>query len=432
MKIMLAAACLAAFPVAALAQQPPAPALLQANAAKQIGPSWSPTQFRIVAKQFNQNPLKPSFLVRFQLDATSPAALYAPNGDKLGPAEILVPTVAAKTARTFYGTEDLTYVAGAWSGPTTIENPADKLGKPLDFYTVPTLVLGSDPYKAAVARETAFSLDQRKALFQKKLDALETADAAKVAGIEKSFGAGLQGVNTAFTAQLTQQQAALSAQLAAMLAKSRQALGEQQKAVEAAWTDVIAQQHDALAKLKLGLQNTQQAVAAKIKLAQATIDSQKQLIALQQQALANNAEIASLKSKLAAKAKAQLASFEGTWSGSLRCAGARNPWGVHASEIALTLPKETGGRLGGQLTVTAGDLTPQNGYLTLPLHQPVPASLQIMNADGSGPVRLNILTAGTTVPEKRFLNFAVQVEPSGSLSGHLTDVSPACSVTFTR
>ena len=126
-------------------------------------------------------------------------------------------------------------------------------------------------------------------------------------------------MTSAFTDKLTQQQAALTAQLATLLTRSRQALADQEKAVEKAWADVIAQQHDALAKLQLGLQTTQQAVAAKIKLAQAAIDSQKQLIALQQQALANNATIASLKTKLAAKEKAQPLSFQGTWSGTLRC-----------------------------------------------------------------------------------------------------------------
>ncbi|MDE2581642.1 MAG: hypothetical protein KGL52_08405 [Rhodospirillales bacterium] len=432
MKALLTAILLAAVPAAALAQQAPAPALLQASAAKQIGSFWSPVQFRVVAKQFTQNPLKPSFVVRFQMDATNPAALYVLDGNKVGPAAVLAMTVPAKTTRTFYGTEDLTYSAGAWTGPTTIENPAAKLGKPIDFYTVPTLVLGSGQYKSAVAQQMAFSLDQRKAQFQKQLDALEKADAAKVAAIEQSFGAGLQGVNSAFTDKLTQQQAALTARLATLLTKSRQALAEQEKAVEKAWADVIAQQHDALAKLDLGLQTTQQAVAAKIKLAQATIDSQKQLIALQQQALADNATIASLKSKLAEKAKAQLVAFEGTWTGALRCDAKQNPWGVHASEITLALPKQTGGMLSGQMTVTAGDLTPQGGWRTLPINKPIQASLQITNMSGNGPLRLSVLTAGTTVPEKRFLNFAVQLEPSGSLSGHLTDVSPACSVIFSR
>ena len=95
---------------------------------------------------------KPSFIVRFRMDATNPAALYAPNGNMVGPEQVLVMTVPAKTTRTFYGTEDLAYSAGAWPGPTTLENPADKLGKPIVFYTVPTPVLGSDQYKTAVAQ----------------------------------------------------------------------------------------------------------------------------------------------------------------------------------------------------------------------------------------------------------------------------------------
>lgn len=43
MKILPTAACLTVFPVAALAQQPPAQSLLQANAASRNGSFWSPT-----------------------------------------------------------------------------------------------------------------------------------------------------------------------------------------------------------------------------------------------------------------------------------------------------------------------------------------------------------------------------------------------------
>ncbi len=58
--------------------------ILQANVTKQIGSFRSPTQFRIVGKQIDQNPLKPGFVVRFQMDATNRAALYVPDGNKIG------------------------------------------------------------------------------------------------------------------------------------------------------------------------------------------------------------------------------------------------------------------------------------------------------------------------------------------------------------
>ena len=430
MKIVLIAACLAVAPVMALAQQAPTPELLQANVVKEIGPYWSPTQLRIVAKQFDQNPLKPSFVVRFQMDAANPAALYAPNGDKVGPEQVLVMTVPAKTPRTFYGTEDLTYSAGAWSGPTAIENPADKLGEPIDFYTVPTVVLGSDQYKQAVAQQTTFSLDQRKAQLQKQLDALQQTDAAKVADIETSFGTSLQSVNAAFTSQLKQQQTALTAELGGLLDQSRQALADQQKTVEQAWADLITQQQDALAQMKLGLQTTQKAVAAKIQLAQATIDSQKQLIALQQQALANNATIASLKSQLAEKERAQLASFIGTWAGTMRCTK-NNPWNIHATEMELTLSKQDGGMLSGQMTVIGGDSGINNGWGLMDL-KPIPASLQIVNVNDQGPFQLNILTDGKTQPDMHFLNFEVQLDPSGALKGSVVHAPQDCSVIFSR
>ncbi len=372
MRVILMAACLAALPVTAMAQQAPTPAQLQANATKKIGPYWSSTAFQIVSKAFKQDPLKPAFVARFQIDATNPAALYVPNGDKVGPEEVLVMTVPAKTARAFYGTVDLTYSAGSWAGPTTIENPANKLGKPIEFYTVPTLVLGSDQYKQAVAQQTAFSINERKAQFQKQLDALQQTDAAKVADIEKSFGTSLQNVNTSFANQLKQQQTALTAELGGLLNKSRQALADQQKKVEQAWADLITQQQDEVVKVHLGLQTTRQAVEAKIQLAQATVDKQKQLVALQQQALANNATIASLKTKLAEKEKAQLVSFEGTWGGTLRCDKKNNPWRIYATEMELTLSKQIGGMLSGQMTVTDGDTGANSGYGRMELEQADP------------------------------------------------------------
>jgi hypothetical protein len=430
MKRLLPALCLLAFPVAALAQQAPPQTLLEANVGSAIGPFWSPTQFQIVAKQFDQNPLKPSFVLRFQMEATNPAALYAPNGDRIGPAQVLVLTVPAKTTRTFYGTENLAYAAGAWSGPTVIENPAGKLGKPVDLYTVPTLVLGSTQYKDAVAAETSFSLDARKAAFQKQLDALEAADTDKAAAIAQSFAAGLQSLNSSFTEKLTAQQAALTGELGTMLTASRQALADQQKKVQESWTALIAKQHDALAGLSLGLEQTQQAVAAKIKLAQATLDSQKQLIALQQQALANNDQIDALKSKLAQKLAAQLTSFEGTWAGSMRCSK-DNPWGIRATQVDMTLPKQIGGMLSGAMTVTGGDLGQNNGWGVMTLNTPIPATLQIINPNEPGPLQLNILTAGKTHPDKVFLNFELTLDPSGALKGIAVNHKD-CTVVFSR
>lgn len=474
MKVLVTTACMAVLPAIAMAQQAPSPAQLQANVTNKIGNFWSSEKFTIVATKAAQDPMKPTYTIRFEMDATNPAALYAPNGDKIGPQQIVVMTVPAKTARTFYGTEQLAYSAGNWTGTTDIENPADKLGKPLDFYTVPTLVLGSDQYKQALAQQTAFSLDQRKALFQKQLDALQatetaklddlqkafaaslkatedatsaqlsnqqtqiatlqTADAAKLSDIEKAFQAGLQKLNTEFGDKLKLQQAALTGELSAELSKSQQALADEQNKVEAARAGLISQQQDTLAKLKLGLQNTQDAVAAKIKLAQATLTSQNQLIALQKQVLANNLTIVSLKSKLAEKFKAQLVSFEGTWAGSLRCGGTGpSHWGIGATQMEMTLSKQAAGMLTGQLTVTGGDIG-TNYYGKMPENKPIPASLQIMNVDGKGAPQLNVLTTpiAKDATEKSFLNFEVQLDPAGTLKGDAVHWPKDCSVTFSR
>lgn len=374
MKILMAAVCLLALPTVAQALQPPTPAQLQENAAKDIGAYWSPTSFKIVAKQFNNNPLKPTFIARFQIAATNPKALYLPNGDKVGPEDVLVLTVPAKTARTFYGTVNLTYTVGAWAGSTKIENPASKLGKPLDLYTVPTLVLGSAQYKQAVGQLKVGLTTQQTVAAKIKL-ALATADSQK---------------------------------------------------------QLIALQEQIQAK--------QQAVAAPVKLAQATVDSQKQLISLQQQLLANDVTLTSLKTKLAEKQKVQLVSFEGTWSGTLRCkkipGGGLLNWGIFATEVDLMLSKQTGGMLKGQLIAVGGDLgNPRDLYGKagqLSEKKPIPATFQPVNDGDKKPLRMDILSAGRQPVEKTFMNFEVQLAPNGVLKGDLVHYPRRCSVVFSR
>jgi len=418
--------------------------------------------------------LKPTFVARFQIAASNPRALYVPNGQKVGPDEILIMTVPAKTARTFYGTADLTYSAGAWTGAIKIENPATKLGKPLDLYTVPTVVLGSDQYKQAEAQQTAFSLDARKEQFQKQLDALQqaetakldslqtafaaslkatadatsaqltkqqsqiatlqTSDAAKIADIEKTFEASLQKVNAEFAGRLKQQQTDLTGELSAELTKSQQALADEQKKVEAARAALITQQQDALAKLKLGLQSTQDAVAAKIKLAQATVDAQNQLIALQKQVLANNVTLVSLKSKLAERDQAQLASFEGTWGGTLQCdKKAGNPYGVYATQMQLVLKKQVGGMLTGQLIPTGGDNGYGHGHGYMDMNTAIPASLQIVIPNDQGGPKVTITSNGRSDTDAHFLNFDAQLDAAGKLKGSVIHVDPKdCTVIFSR
>lgn len=469
MKIMLTAACVAALPMTAPAQQAPTPEQLQATAVKDIGPYWNSTGFQIVSRAFQPDPLKPAFVARFQITATNPEALYVPNGDKVGPEEVLVMTLPAKTARTFYGTMNLAYSAGSWSGPVNIENPASKLGAPLDDYKVPTVVMGSDQYKQAVAQQTAFSIDARKARFQKQLDALEQTETARLAGleasfeaslkaladsfagqvkqeqtqidtlqtsdnsrlatIEKTFETGLQNLNASFTDKLTRQQSALTDELAGLLAKSRQALVDQQKMVEKSWADVVARQEAVLAKLTPGLQATQDAVDAKIKLAQATVDGQKQLLDLQKQVIANTAAIATQKARIAEMEKARLESFMGSWGVNIQCdKKVVQQWGIHTTEARLVLAKQDGGLLDGTIAVIGGDLGTRNGVYPMVTDRQLKASLQVRNTSEKPPMLLAIASAGSNPTEKTFLNFVVQLNPAGVLSGKVIDYPDDCSV----
>lgn len=106
---------------------------------------WEATDLRVVAEAMVGTPVAPRAQIRFEVDASPSTDLYIPiDSEQLGPFLTIIASTPRGTLRTIYGTMDISYTAGKWTGPIIVENPVDGLGNPQDAFSVPTLILGSD------------------------------------------------------------------------------------------------------------------------------------------------------------------------------------------------------------------------------------------------------------------------------------------------
>lgn len=155
---------------------------------------WEIQEFRIVAQAMVGTPIEPRAQIRFEVDASPVGDLFMPSGvENLGPFITVIASTPDETIRTIFGTMDLNYAAGKWSGPVNVENPVDGLGKPQDAFSVPTLVLGSDrqvkvaeDLRSAAAAELRIALEKdRQRLMEQHADEIEAMKATQLAAISK-------------------------------------------------------------------------------------------------------------------------------------------------------------------------------------------------------------------------------------------------------
>ena len=129
------------------AQELPSADKLQTYAIEGIPGFWEISQFRIVASEKGSDPINPKGSIRFEADVISKNDLYVKSGEEIGPFIGAIKTLSLKESRTVYGTMQLSYRGGSWTAETNIENPLDNLGKPIDFFSSPTIELGSEKQK---------------------------------------------------------------------------------------------------------------------------------------------------------------------------------------------------------------------------------------------------------------------------------------------
>lgn len=141
---------------------------------------WDASDFRVVSSATGGDPVNPKALFRFEASVAPDADLYTQTGETLGPFVIVTQTYDQTNPRTLYGTMELSYHSGDWSGEPRVENPVQGLGIPLDVFTQPPLVQGTEEFSAALASFGADTVAKKKASLANEIDALEARHAAEL------------------------------------------------------------------------------------------------------------------------------------------------------------------------------------------------------------------------------------------------------------
>ncbi len=256
MRIVVFLAILA-WPFAAAAQDLPTRSELSDLVGGQLPSFWTLLEYRTVAEASTGDPISPKALVRFEADVAPAADLFAATGDSIGPFDIVLRTMPAQSRRTLFGTVELTYRAGKWSGAPKIENPIDGLGLPIDMFDRPTLELGSDRQAEVMAMIRDNAISAARAELSAKLQDLSTSQEARIAALTAEHDAELARLQREFDArraELERELVSATAEMDRTLASRKADLDRQLKDLEnrqqARLADARARYDAQLAELK--------------------------------------------------------------------------------------------------------------------------------------------------------------------------------------
>lgn len=146
MRTLIAVLSLATLPAGLSAQESPAELVSSDLIAQAVYPSWSVTDFVTIADMSSEDPLKPTYDIRFEASIQAKQDLFVSTKANLGPFEILSRSVQSGAVRKLYGTISYEYYGGDWLGHPKIENSPDFLGQPIDLFDNPSVTLGSDRF----------------------------------------------------------------------------------------------------------------------------------------------------------------------------------------------------------------------------------------------------------------------------------------------
>ena len=422
---------------------------------------WEIQGFRIVAQAMVGTPIEPRAQIRFEADASPLGDLFVPSGpDGLGPFVTLIASTPDETVRTLYGTMELTYAAGQWNGPVNIENPLDGLGQPLDSFTSPTLVLGSDrqrevaeSLRSAAAAELRIALDaDRQRLMEEQaaeLAAMRAAHLAELSALRQAQDAGvveLEGLRSGIEAEAARIEKETEELRAAALARLSEQLGvaeadhraeldalrgahdvrmrelksaqseelgaavtahlEELQALETeharAMGALVAEQEREMAELTTKLETRKASLEAQIAAADEVLALQAALAARQTAIGVNDESIRAAEQQRQAEFGQSLEAFKGTWTGLALCTY-RNADQTYTVNLNLE-------------TVAGGSI---QGTMSNPTWQTRTATVHLLGNDLTLPLALKVTITNGDVIGTTTLDMTLQ--PDGWLVGRSPD-----------
>ncbi len=357
-------------PLPTLAQEVPTPDELVSFIS--APPYWEIQDFRVVASKAVGDPISPREQVRFEADVSPINDLFLPaTPEGLGPFVTVIMSVPDADVRTLYGTMDLTFQAGEWTGSVNIENSLAGLGEPQDMFTAPTLVLGSDQQQqvaellsSSATIELSASLAATRQAFelqaQQELDTLNRDHLRELSELETAHEIDIANWQAKQSSLASEQDTKL-AEVAADLMTQTQDLTEAHKEDVAALTlehaermralliaqeneltekttthaqkigELAAKQEQEIAMARAGYVAILDVLNARIATSEEILSKQQQLIEQSSQILENEKDIATMIAEKSAGDEAAMSDLLGTWSGTVNCyhSGEFNLWPVN-------------------------------------------------------------------------------------------------------
>ena len=212
-KLVYAALLSSTFALPLTAQQLPEDEELQNRLSASLPSYWDIDEFRVIASAMQGDPITPKALLRFEADVSPDGSLYAGIGERIGPFLSVVSTYADGQRRTLYGTMQLDYKAGEWSGEPSLENSVADLGQPLDLFNTPTLILGSDKQADILTAMRSENVGKTLAALEAELAGLKAEHQSKTIAAKANFDADLSQLEADFAPRISAEKARLSAEI---------------------------------------------------------------------------------------------------------------------------------------------------------------------------------------------------------------------------
>lgn len=394
---------------AATAQDLPPPEDLAQRVQGGLPGYWSIQSFRLIASEARGDPISPAAAIRFEADAAPVSDLFADVGERVGPFDVVVATHPAEVMRTLYGTMQLDYRAGEWSGVTRIENPVDGLGQPKDYFASPVLELGSDRQQELIEHLKGDTLARARIELDAELRALDAEGAERIDALRAERDAQIRELEAESAAAIAAREAwhrtemaeleqrlmvereGAEDRLAAEVERYRSELARQREEVEAghaaalqaleerhaaATGELRARQAEEMAMLETGLEAMRMRLETQMATADDVIEAQEAVLARQQAIDANSARVAEILTRNTGDRRMALDAMIGTWRGTADC-----PNGA-AHTVALTVNEATS----NNLAVAFGDTLNR-------IDRPTPAELVLVPDAGDAPMTLRFATA---------------------------------------
>lgn len=198
---------------AVTAQEIPSASDLQVRIEASIPGYWEVEDFRVVAAIQQGDPITPKALIRFEASISPSKNLFVSAGDHVGPFEVVVQSFDETRTRTLFGTLQLSFSAGNWSGTPDFENPVNGLGLPRDMFLNPTMILGSEEQQALIEKISDNQAGSAQARLAAELERLEVEGAARVAATEQEFEFRLEALRANYAPKIQAEEARLATEI---------------------------------------------------------------------------------------------------------------------------------------------------------------------------------------------------------------------------